>query len=82
MTSRRSGSGDKRPRPARRLITGPQSGVTLTPIEWEILEVLIRNTGLLVSQTQSLDPRWAARRTSRRTGACGYISLTCATSLN
>ncbi len=39
---------------ARRLITGPQGGVTLTPIEWEILEVLIRNTGRLVSQTQLL----------------------------
>ena len=39
---------------ARRLVIGPQGGVTLTPIEWEILEVLIRNTGRLVSQAQLL----------------------------
>jgi two-component system KDP operon response regulator KdpE len=39
---------------ARRLVTGSQGGVTLTPIEWEILEVLIRNTGRLVSQSELL----------------------------
>jgi two-component system KDP operon response regulator KdpE len=39
---------------ALRLVTGPHGGVTLTPIEWEILEVLIRNTGRLVSQAQLL----------------------------
>ena len=39
---------------AQRLVTGPQGGVTLTPVEWEILEVLIRNTGRLVSQAQLL----------------------------
>jgi two-component system KDP operon response regulator KdpE len=40
---------------ARRLVTGQPGGVTLTPIEWEILEVLIRHTGRLVSQTQLLN---------------------------
>jgi two-component system KDP operon response regulator KdpE len=39
---------------AQRLVVGPQDGVTLTPVEWETLEALIRNTGRLVSQAQLL----------------------------
>lgn len=39
---------------ARRRITGPRGEVELTPTEWEILEVLVRNAGRLVSQAQLL----------------------------
>jgi two-component system KDP operon response regulator KdpE len=39
---------------ARHWVSGPQGGVILTPIEWEILEVLVRNAGRLVSQPQLL----------------------------
>lgn len=39
---------------AQRVVTGPDGEVELTPTEWEILEVLIRNTGKLVSQAQLL----------------------------
>ena len=39
---------------ARHRITGPRGEVELTPTEWEILEVLVRNAGRLVSQAQLL----------------------------
>jgi two-component system, OmpR family, KDP operon response regulator KdpE len=39
---------------ARHRVTGPQGEVELTPTEWEILEVLVRNAGRLVSQAQLL----------------------------
>ena len=39
---------------ARHRITGPRGEVGLTPTEWEILEVLVRNAGRLVSQAQLL----------------------------
>jgi two-component system, OmpR family, KDP operon response regulator KdpE len=39
---------------ARHAVTGPDGGVDLTPTEWEILEVLVRNAGRLVSQSQLL----------------------------
>lgn len=39
---------------ARHVVTGPQDHVELTPTEWEILEVLVRNAGRLVSQAQLL----------------------------
>jgi two-component system, OmpR family, KDP operon response regulator KdpE len=39
---------------AQRTVTGPEGTVDLTPMEWEILEVLVRNAGKLVSQSQLL----------------------------
>jgi two-component system, OmpR family, KDP operon response regulator KdpE len=39
---------------AQHIVTGPEGGVELTPTEWEILEVLVRNAGRLVSQSQLL----------------------------
>jgi two-component system, OmpR family, KDP operon response regulator KdpE len=39
---------------AQHVVTGPDGEVELTPTEWEILEVLIRNAGKLVSQAQLL----------------------------
>jgi two-component system, OmpR family, KDP operon response regulator KdpE len=39
---------------ARHIVTGPEGEVELTPTEWEILEVLVRNAGKLVSQAQLL----------------------------
>jgi two-component system, OmpR family, KDP operon response regulator KdpE len=39
---------------ARHIVTGPEGEVELTPTEWEILEVLVRNAGRLVSQSQLL----------------------------
>jgi two-component system KDP operon response regulator KdpE len=37
---------------AQHTVTGPEGEVELTPTEWEILEVLVRNAGKLVSQSQ------------------------------
>ena len=39
---------------ARHIVTGPEGEVKLTSTEWEILEVLVRNAGKLVSQSQLL----------------------------
>lgn len=39
---------------AQRIVMGPEGEVELTPTEWEILEVLVRNAGRLVSQAQLL----------------------------
>jgi two-component system KDP operon response regulator KdpE len=39
---------------AQHTVTGPEGEVELTPTEWEILEVLVRNAGKLVSQSQLL----------------------------
>jgi two-component system KDP operon response regulator KdpE len=39
---------------AQHTVTGPQGEVELTPTEWEILEVLVRNAGRLVSQARLL----------------------------
>ena len=39
---------------AQHIVTGPEGEVELTPTEWEILEVLVRNAGKLVSQAQLL----------------------------
>ena len=37
---------------AQHTVTGPEGEVELTPTEWGILEVLVRNAGRLVSQAQ------------------------------
>lgn len=39
---------------ARHTVTGPEGEVELTPTEWEILTVLVRNAGRLVSQSELL----------------------------
>jgi two-component system KDP operon response regulator KdpE len=39
---------------AQHTVNGPEGAVELTPTEWEILEVLVRNAGKLVSQSQLL----------------------------
>jgi|SRR5215475_5192731 len=39
---------------ARRTVTGPQGEVSLTPTEWEVLEVLVRRPGRLVSLAELL----------------------------
>jgi two-component system KDP operon response regulator KdpE len=44
-------------RQARRL-DGPGGTVRLTPTEWHVLEVLVRNEGRLVSRTQLLQEVW------------------------
>ena len=39
---------------ARRTVTGPQGDVSLTPTEWQVLEVLVRRPGRLVSLAELL----------------------------
>jgi two-component system KDP operon response regulator KdpE len=39
---------------ARRAVTGPHGEVELTPTEWQVLTVLVRNPGKLVSQADLL----------------------------
>ena len=39
---------------ARHVVLGPEGEVELTPTEWEVLEMLVRNVGKLISQPQLL----------------------------
>jgi two-component system, OmpR family, KDP operon response regulator KdpE len=43
---------------ARRVSGGPDGDVRLTPTEWHLLEVLLRNPGKLLSQQQLLTEVW------------------------
>ena len=43
---------------ARYVVTGPEGNVRLTPIEWQLLEWLVRNPGRLVTQRQLLTAIW------------------------
>jgi two-component system KDP operon response regulator KdpE len=43
---------------AKRVALADGSGVRLTPTEWQLLEILVRNRGKLVSQRQLLREVW------------------------
>jgi two-component system KDP operon response regulator KdpE len=43
---------------AKQVTRNDGSGVRLTPTEWQILEILVRNTGKLVTQRQLLQEVW------------------------
>ncbi|HZM80610.1 MAG TPA: response regulator [Candidatus Limnocylindrales bacterium] len=43
---------------ANHRVTGPGSDVRLTPTEWHLLSVLVRNSGKLISQRQLLHEVW------------------------
>jgi two-component system KDP operon response regulator KdpE len=43
---------------AKQVLASDGSGVRLTPTEWQVLEVLVRNEGKLVSQRQLLQEVW------------------------
>jgi two-component system KDP operon response regulator KdpE len=44
---------------AKKIVTGPDTeGVHLTPTEWHLLEILLRNPGKLISQRQLLAEVW------------------------
>ena len=43
---------------AAKKVTGPDGEVRLTPTEWGLVEVLVRNAGKLVSQRQLLQDVW------------------------
>jgi two-component system KDP operon response regulator KdpE len=43
---------------AAKRVTGPDGEVRLTPTEWGLVEVLVRNAGKLVSQRQLLQDVW------------------------
>jgi two-component system KDP operon response regulator KdpE len=49
---------------AARRVTRDGADVRLTPTEWHVLEVLVRNTGKLVSQRQLLQEVWGPRYAS------------------
>ncbi len=53
--------------------------VRLTPTEWHLLEVLVRNTGRLVSQKQLLQEVWGPPTAPRPT-TCGSTWRSCAAS--
>ena len=59
---RRAGRRDRRTSPStsppRRCGTATASSIRLTPTEWHVLEVLVRNEGKLVSQVQLLKEVW------------------------
>ncbi len=44
-----------------------RAGIRLTPTEWHVLEVLVRNEGKLVSQRQLLQEVWGPTTRPRRT---------------
>jgi two-component system, OmpR family, KDP operon response regulator KdpE len=43
---------------AKRVTKDPDSDIRLTPTEWQILEILVRNAGRLVTQRQLLHEVW------------------------
>jgi two-component system KDP operon response regulator KdpE len=43
---------------AAKRVTGPDGEVRLTPTEWHVVEVLVRNAGKLVTQRQLLQEVW------------------------
>ena len=43
---------------AKRVIRGEDGDVRLTPTEWQLLEILVRNSGRLVTQRQLLQEVW------------------------
>jgi two-component system KDP operon response regulator KdpE len=43
---------------AAKRVTGPEGEVRLTPTEWGLVELLVRNGGKLVSQRQLLREIW------------------------
>ncbi|MCU1458071.1 MAG: Fis family transcriptional regulator [Actinomycetia bacterium] len=43
---------------AAKRVSGPHGDIRLTPIEWHLVEVLVRNAGKLVSQRQLLQEVW------------------------
>ena len=47
---------------AAKRVTRPTGEVRLTPTEWHLLEVLVRNPGRLVSQRQLLQEVWGPVR--------------------
>ena len=49
---------------ADRRVEGPEDNPHLTPIEWQLLEVLIRNPGKLVSQRKLLQDVWGPTYTT------------------
>jgi two-component system, OmpR family, KDP operon response regulator KdpE len=46
---------------AAKRTTGPEGEIRLTPTEWHIVEVLVRNRGRLVSQRQLLQEVWGPK---------------------
>ncbi len=56
VTGRRVGVGPEGG--GRAGVTGPEGEVRLTPTEWGLVEVLVRNAGKLVSQRQLLQDVW------------------------
>ncbi|HEX6497783.1 MAG TPA: response regulator [Micromonosporaceae bacterium] len=57
-----------------RLVTRNGAQVRLTPTEWHVLEVLVRNTGRLVSQRQLLHEVWGPRYESETNYLRVYIA--------
>ena len=61
---RRGGAGRRRPRTSRvdlgakRVLDAAGEPVRLTPTEWQLLEVLVRHAGKLVTQRQLLQDVW------------------------
>ena len=56
---------------AKEVIRGDGSDVRLTPTEWQLLEILVRNSGRLVTQRQLLREVWGPC-TRRRATTCGF----------
>jgi two-component system KDP operon response regulator KdpE len=46
---------------AAKVVSGPNGDIRLTPTEWGVVEVLVRNRGKLVSQRQLLQEVWGPR---------------------
>ena len=65
--------------PPSRSPTGDGEVVRLTPTEWHLLEMLVRNEGKLVSHA-SCCKRSGVRRTRRRRTTCASTSPSCAAS--
>ncbi len=65
---------------ARKKVARDGADVRLTPTEWHLLEVLVRNRGRLVSQRQLLQRGVGACSTGRRRTTCGCTWPSCGAS--
>ena len=59
---------------ANHRVTGPQADVRLTPTEWHLLSVLVRNPGKLVSQRQLLHDVWGPQYESETNYLRQYLA--------
>jgi two-component system, OmpR family, KDP operon response regulator KdpE len=60
---------------AKRLATGPEGALHLTPLEYRVLDCLARNAGMIVTQDQLIREVWGPDRIGDTRGLRAYIRM-------